>query len=483
MNFLNYLIKYFFRFFCCGILIHKFKNSSVNNIKTILSICAISLISSMIYSIIKINYDSMICLVISIIIYIYSTRKIINTNFLKSIVLVMFSYTICLVIYFISGILVSFISFLIVGNNAANFFDFRVMDMLLLITVIRMCGLKKLKNGVTLFKKEVKINDYINISIIISLFIIIFSIYLWYITGGYYELKYLKYLIFFTFLFLCIFIVFWIKHEMKTYYKHKANEKTIENLLSKVEDQENEIKRLTTVSKISHKTNHQIDVLKSKLIGRNCDDILLELKDLAKEYHNAVEKVNKKKLLHSTKIEKVDEVLEHILNEASKNKIDFVIKINGSINYMVKNYISVETLCTLLSDHLKNSIISINHSKNSFRSITLNIGEIGDYCGIAIHDTGIVFKVNTLVNLGLKATTTHKKDGGTGIGFLTTFETLRNAKGSIIIDEKKPENYNYTKTITFLFDDKNQYRINTYRSKLINEKKKQKIIVTNKRNI
>ncbi|MCL2860031.1 MAG: hypothetical protein FWF46_05660 [Oscillospiraceae bacterium] len=46
---------------------------------------------------------------------------------------------------------------------------------------------------------------------------------------------------------------------------------------------------------------------------------------------------------------------------------------------------------------------------------------------------------------------------------MTTFETLNEAKASLIIEEKNLEKPTYTKTIIFRFDGKNEYVISSYR--------------------
>ena len=51
---------------------------------------------------------------------------------------------------------------------------------------------------------------------------------------------------------------------------------------------------------------------------------------------------------------------------------------------------------------------------------------------------------------------------------MTTFETLNKTRGSLIIEEKHPmNNADYTKVIKIRFDNKNEYRINSYRAEEI----------------
>ena len=93
---------------------------------------------------------------------------------------------------------------------------------------------------------------------------------------------------------------------------------------------------------------------------------------------------------------------------------------------------------------------------------------------LSIYDTGIEFEIDTLLNLGLKHITTHSETGGTGIGFMTSFETLNKCKGSLIIEEYSKETNIYTKCITFRFDSKGEYNIYSYRSDQIKSKMKDK---------
>lgn len=61
---------------------------------------------------------------------------------------------------------------------------------------------------------------------------------------------------------------------------------------------------------------------------------------------------------------------------------------------------------------------------------------------------------------------------------MTTFETLIKTKGSLIIEEKYPmNNVDYTKVIKIRFDNKNEYRINSYRAEEIRKQNKDERIL------
>ena len=169
------------------------------------------------------------------------------------------------------------------------------------------------------------------------------------------------------------------------------------------------------------------------------------------------------------------------MQEEAENKgIKFEAKISGSINYLIEKIIDQSRLETLLGDHIKDAIIAIEHSTNTYKRILVTIGIIDDCYEIRIYDTGIEFEIETLLKLGTEAITTHKETGGSGIGFMTTFETLKETKASLVIEEKQPmNNTDYTKIVAIRFDGKSEYRIKSYRAEKIKKQRKDNRIIIN----
>ena len=91
-----------------------------------------------------------------------------------------------------------------------------------------------------------------------------------------------------------------------------------------------------------------------------------------------------------------------------------------------------------------------------------------NYYSLYVYDSGIEFEPETLEVLGKKPITTHSSDGGTGFGFMNTFDTLKKYNASLIINElNSPCEDNYTKSIIIKFDGKNEFSINSYRLNLV----------------
>ena len=75
------------------------------------------------------------------------------------------------------------------------------------------------------------------------------------------------------------------------------------------------------------------------------------------------------------------------------------------------------------------------------------------------------------MNLGKIPSSTHKDDGGTGMGFMNTFDTINKHQASIMINEyNKPCKDNFTKAIIIKFDNKNEFIISSYRAEEIQKK-------------
>lgn len=262
----------------------------------------------------------------------------------------------------------------------------------------------------------------------------------------------------------------------------------IENLEKELKDKEKvnaelteEIKNLTI---INHKYNSRIKAAKQEIeklafafknssnteFSDELSEVTKLVNDLSAEYSDKVNNVLKySKPLPKTNVKGVDSILEHMKLEAAKNNIDFDLKVNCSVKHLIEKYISSSDLETLIGDHIKDAIIAVNHSNTTPRSICV-IFDIVDNCyRFSVYDSGIDFEIDTLINLGLDAVTTHKDEGGTGIGFMTTFETLNKCKASLIIDEINFKNSNFSKSVNIVFDKKHEYIV---RSSRIEEIKK-----------
>ena len=157
-------------------------------------------------------------------------------------------------------------------------------------------------------------------------------------------------------------------------------------------------------------------------------------------------------------------------NECGKNNIEFKLKIIGNIHPLINNIIPKNKLEILIGDHLRDAINSINLTGTKKREILTILGIKNNIYELCIYDTGIDFEIDTLMKLGIEPVTTYANRGGSGIGFITTFETLKQTKASLIITELLPQTENYyTKSVTIRFDGRNEYKIFSYRAEQISK--------------
>lgn len=435
-------------------------------------------------------------LIVMYLIHGFVISKITNNKFSYSIIVTLASFSITYLVYTISVVIVAIILMLIEPDFPINsIYSLMLIICVEILLINRIFRIKRLKNGITFLKDNKKLN---NIGIIgfafIGITIIIYSIVSntseW--QSG-------------TYLFLgiviesiCMFI--WIKQKITKYYKQKLKEKTIEELENEIKEKDKEIKNILEenqrIATINHKYSNRIKALEgfsNKVMSKPeiVENMKVEFGDeflnfekqvqkLSKEYTMEMEK-NIENKIPKTGIFGIDNILEYMNQEATKSNIKFNVKINGNVNYMIENIVEQSKLETMLGDHIKDAIIAINSSNNTNKNILLILGIIDEHYEVRIYDTGIEFEIPTLLKLGLEQITTHKATGGSGIGFMTTFETLKSTKASLIIEEKHPMNKtDYTKAVRIKFDGKNEYRIYTYRAEEIKkENKNGRIIITN----
>lgn len=193
-------------------------------------------------------------------------------------------------------------------------------------------------------------------------------------------------------------------------------------------------------------------------------DINTRINQMSNEYKSKTQT-----LPHLVKsgITEIDDMLSYMQLECSKNNIEFLLKIDCDINHIINCFISKSKLETLLGDLIRNAIIAINHSSEEYRSIMVVFGIKDGSYELCIYDSGIPFEIHTLLNLGLKPSSTHLDEGGTGIGFITTFETINSCNASLIVNELT--NTQYTKSLEIKFDNKHEYVIISDRKNEIKE--------------
>lgn len=383
----------------------------------------------------------------------------------------------------IAMIFASIVNYLFMKINKLNLTKQNVIEYIIIgiiqfMLIYLFFRIKRFKYGFTFINNEITNNRLKIIGLVISIIILItYTIYF-----VYSNVK-IGTIFFILFIIGAFLMIYWIKKSITKYYKEKMKERTVEIQQEQIKEKDEIINNLESelanVLEINHKYNHRLSAMEKAVtklgyklqaneeFAEEYADILDSLNELSKEYKEEVASISKESKLPKTNIFSIDNLLEYMKLEAEKSKIGFELKVNFDINEIIENKISKNRLETLLADHIKDAIIAINSSENKERKIKVSFDKDKEY-QIKFYDTGIEFEVETLLNLGLERTTTHKMTGGTGIGFMTTFETLKECKASLIIEEYNKQEY--TKAVIIKFDDKSEYRIHSYREEEIKNK-------------
>ena len=388
-------------------------------------------------------------------------------------------------ILFFLAIVISFLPNVLINiqNDYLSLLSIIIIYIILLYEIFK---IKKFKYGLMFLKNNIK-NDYYEILMFNISIIVLFSV----LIVSSIEIENRRN-IFIGLIALSIFMFITIQKSLQLYYKQELlrrnieeSKKEVENKNKELQEKDKKIEKLEKenleLNKKIHSINYRQDSLTYKLNALSQKSEIAEEIDIRDRINKISKIIEEEKIaieLTKTNIEIIDDMLRYMQSECIKNNIDFELKINGNIKHMAKNIVSKEDLEILIATLIKNAIIAINYSDNVNKSILVRLGIIDGIYSLYVYDTGIEFKIETLLNLGIKPSTTHADNGGTGMGFMNTFDTLNKYKASIIIKEYGEESKdNYTKTIIIKFDKNNNYKINSYRSDKIKEKDPKNIIV------
>lgn len=441
----------------------KITNTKIElNTKFVVKLISI-IVSAIVCGIIKKYFNYFISITVSIfIISIMFSKK----NLPKALIATIISLAINYIISSIAVITNFAIKKIIIKTNNI-YINFVIITFLHIILLMKIFKIKRLKYGLSFLEKDEE-NEYMDI-LILNISVIILMITIIIVNSNVIlGMNLLPNLIIAT---IIMFVT--IQKSLQLYYKQELLIQDLNETKEELEKTKGELKQVEEenlgLSKKSHSIAHKQKALEYKMqqLLTNVEiskEDAGEVQDRIKEIEKDLYKDKVVTKLSKTDIPNIDDMLEYMQSECMKNKIEFELQISGNIHYMVNNLISKEDLEILLADHIKDAIIAINHTDNINRSILVRLGEIDGIYSLYIYDSGIEFEKETLAKLGKKPITTHANEGGTGMGFMNTFDTLKKYQSSFIINElSEPNKDNYTKVLVFKFDKRNEFKIMSYR--------------------
>ncbi len=355
-----------------------------------------------------------------------------------------------------------------------NFINLNVILIVYFFLLYFFTKMKKFKSGIVFLKNNMQ-DEFFNILILNLSIIILFVSIIISNSATEFTIN-----LIFSLITSSIIMFITIRKSLQLYYKQKMLVQDLKETKQELENKKQEIEQLEkenlNFSKTSHSIAHKQKALEYKLnelILKNEIASEIDIKDRIEKISDDIKNRPISVELAKTGIPEIDDMLKYMQSECIKNKIDFQLQLSGNIYHMINNYIEKENLEILLADMIKNAIIAINYSDNINKSILVRLGEIDNIYALYVYDSGIEFKIETFKNMGIKPCTTHADNGGTGMGLMNTFDTLKKYKASIIINEyNEPCKDNFTKVIIIKFDNKEETKICSYRYKEIEKEVK-----------
>lgn len=291
----------------------------------------------------------------------------------------------------------------------------------------------------------------------------------------------LLYLFPFLLIFLmAIFIYISWKNNITKTYLERLKEKDIAELNETLSEKESYIKKLEEenkeLSKIIHSDNKLIPAMllsvkefikdSSSLVPASSEKgmrLLSDLEQLSLHRKSILRTQDDRcRSIPETGCSSVDSILNYMKQKAHEMNIIFETAFSCDMKALVNENISENDLNTLLADLLENALIATKYGDH--RHVLLSVDRIEDFYTISIFDSGVPFPKEVLVSLGLKNYTTHKADGGSGIGLVTSYELLKKYGASLAIEEFTQNSGLYTKKLSVVFNRLDQYTLFTYRN-------------------
>ena len=378
-----------------------------------------------------------------------------------------FSSCFARVISFIPTVLISFILFQLKINPNRILLFITVYFFTFLITFL-LLNIKRFKKGFQFFQKE----KYMGIGLAISsaIFVLLCIVYSFNYIEKIFEIITVLVLVTSSWGF-----YLWIHRSITAHYRERLQLKSEEHYQELLKEKEQEIEKLNQsnefLAKIVHRDNHLMSALNTSINAyfksedsEFKDSLLREIQTLAKERGELIEKSQRdSKLLPSTGNLLIDGAVNDLFIKAAAHRIDLDLTVSSTTDEIIGKYISQTDLQTLISDHIKDAMIAVETIGAENGRILVELSEKNGSYAITVFDNGVDFEIATLAKLGKECVTTHAENGGSGIGFMTTFETLRKAHASLVITEfenKTP----FSKSIAFIFNGDNNFIIQSYRS-------------------
>lgn len=468
------LIKFFFIVLCCFVLQHKAINKKIF-FKDWLFMSGASLATGAAIAVICRTPAEPLFILMFIVVIIYPLIRF-KFSLVSAINVSMFSlaaeFVILIISLFASLPITYFFYRYDYSSEAMLGAASAVIGIINVISCSLFFKIKRFRHGIPLVEKNIRSD----LTTLIYVIIITLSLSVYYIVAE----TYITYLIIMGVL-ICGCILFLIyRVRIQSIYVEKVNQRNKEIEEATMSDIESEKQRLLdenkNLSSIVHKDNKIIPAMYmavNEILDCDSADLqkekaamlknqLAALTDERKEFLTEFE--TKNQALPSTGVSSTDACIKYLYNKAKKSNACFTVSATSNLN-KYKGFAKCENdFNTMLLDLGENAIISLDDV--DFKNVFLLVDASESNLTLSFFDSGDMFAVNVIRNLGLKRTTTHKKTGGTGIGLMNTFKLCRKYKASFVLDETV-DNSDFGKSVSIVFDGLEQVRIKSNRPEVV----------------
>ena len=458
LDILPFIAKYFFRILACVYCYMK-----ILDIKMQRGVITISFLFAFISAPLLLFFSQVIpsfsipATVFIVIVFCYYSSHSFSVKFPSSLCISILSLVVSYILYFFLFLVIApLLFYLFPEYRNSSLVDVIIVfscGILLLLSLFCLFRMKRLKKGIPDIEK--KISDEICLLTCIPLF----ALTLLFSSNS--SAMFIVLFSSFIISILCTILYLWWRKYIVNNYLHKAQSQTIRILEDTIAKQNEELEKL---SKIIHKDNKLIGALHSSVQELYNTTNLPEGLQLKKELESLSQE--RKGLLHTyetsgkhllkTNAFSTDVIISYLYKRALEKDIHFDVMISGDVRYMTEHVLEESLLNTLLADLGENAIIATTKSEK--RNILLSIGVRNNHYFIDVFDSGAAFDARVIENLGKRRFTTHKEEGGSGIGLMTTFELLKKKKGSFELEEFQQNNL-FTKRVSIVFESRFETRI------------------------
>ena len=277
-------------------------------------------------------------------------------------------------------------------------------------------------------------------------------------------------------------LIYWWNYHITQTYRKFLRKNELDSLTLLLEERNQQILALKNendyLAELIHKDNKTIPAITKAILESYENKTPLNLsewetdsplyKKLKQFYDERIEAVDtheKKRLdFPHTGFDTIDASLSLMKSETLNAGIPFEVVLFDTAGAFIPDEITEDDFNHMLSNLLSNAFNACLDVSGA--SIQVYLGKKEGISTIRIYNSGNVFSIETLNNLGLARHTTHAETGGSGIGLMSIWKLKQKYKATLLIEDTVgTDTVSKSTCMNILFNYKNHYMIQSNRYK------------------